>query len=63
MTGSGAGAIDFDRLMENLRVREISIEAADSGAPDETMRVQTFCLDAEGVAGGRAIPVGPLHAA
>jgi HD superfamily phosphohydrolase len=47
MTGTGAGAIDFDWLMENLRVREISIEAADSGAPDETMQVPTFCLDAK----------------
>lgn len=47
MTGTGAGAIDFDWLMENIRVREISIEAADSGDLDETMNVPSFCLDAK----------------
>ena len=30
MTGTGAGAIDFDWLMEHVRVREIAIEAADA---------------------------------
>jgi uncharacterized protein len=46
MTGSGAGAIDFDWLMDNVRVAEIDI-----GAPDESeepvKKVATFCLAAK----------------
>lgn len=43
MTGTGAGAIDFDWLMEYVRVAEVSIEAVDAG--DGTAKVPTFCLD------------------
>ena len=43
MTGTQAGAIDFDWLMEHVRVREVLTEAADEG--DEGARVPTFCLD------------------
>lgn len=46
MTGTGAGAIDIDWLMDNVRVAEIDI-----GAPDEdeelVKKVATFCLDAK----------------
>src|SRR5690606_22212460 len=46
MTGTGAGAIDFDWLMDNVRVAEIEI-----GAPDEeeesVRKVATFCLAAK----------------
>jgi len=45
MTGTGAGAIDFDWLMEHVRVREIIVEAPDSVDPDEGVKVPTFCLD------------------
>jgi len=41
MTGTGAGAIDFDWLMDNLRVREINL-SPDEGK--ETKRVPTFCF-------------------
>lgn len=44
MTGTGAGAIDFDWLMEHVRIGEVSIEAADAEAVDP-IKVQTFCLD------------------
>jgi HD superfamily phosphohydrolase len=47
MTGTGAGAIDFDWLMEQVRVREISIEAADADDESEIELVPTFCLDAK----------------
>ena len=47
MTGTGAGAIDFDWLMEHVRVREIAIEAADAADETEPERVPTFCLDAK----------------
>jgi uncharacterized protein len=45
MTGTGAGAIDFDWLMEHVRVREIAIEAVDVIDEAEQERVPTFCLD------------------
>lgn len=44
MTGTGAGAIDFDWLMEQVRVREIEIEAPDAEGGNQA-RVPTFCLD------------------
>lgn len=47
MTGTGAGAIDFDWLMEQLRVGEVEIEAAESDSGDDRERVPTFCLDAK----------------
>jgi HD superfamily phosphohydrolase len=47
MTGTGAGAIDFDWIMEHIRVREIEIDAVDSDAPSDTVFVQTFCLDSK----------------
>jgi len=48
MTGTGAGAIDFDWLMEHVRVGKVPIEAPD--ADEEEERVATFCLD------GKALP-------
>lgn len=48
MTGTGAGAIDFDWLMEHVRVEKVAIEAPDGeGDGDNLIRVPTFCLDAK----------------
>ena len=49
MTGTGAGAIDFDWLMEHVRVRDVAIEAVDElGSPDASSpRVPTFCFEAK----------------
>jgi HD superfamily phosphohydrolase len=46
MTGTGAGGIDFDWLVENVRVAEIEIDAPDEGG-SEPRRVPTFCLTAK----------------
>jgi HD superfamily phosphohydrolase len=43
MTGIGAGAIDFDWLIENVRVADINLDAP-GGADGET-KAPTFCLD------------------
>ncbi len=43
MTGTGAGGIDFDWLIENVRVADIESDAPD-GAGEGTRRVPTFCL-------------------
>ncbi len=45
MTGTRAGAIDFDWLMEHVRVDSISIETADAGESGEAIPVPTFCFD------------------
>jgi HD superfamily phosphohydrolase len=45
MAGTGAGAIDFDWLMEQVRVREIEIEAPEAGDEEDRARVPTFCFD------------------
>lgn len=46
MTGTGAGAIDFDWLMDNVRVAEVDIGAPD--LDDEPVhKVATFCLAAK----------------
>lgn len=45
MTGTQAGAIDFDWLLEHVRVRDVAVEAADPDDDAEPTRVKTFCLD------------------
>ena len=45
MTGTGAGAIDFDWLMEHVRVADIVIDAPDNNTGEDTSTVATFCLD------------------
>ena len=43
MTGIGAGAIDFDWLIENVRVAEIELNTPDEG-DGEAPKAPTFCL-------------------
>ena len=50
MTGTGAGAIDFDWLMEHVRVADIVIDAPESDAREDTTTVATFCLDPKALA-------------
>lgn len=51
MTGTGAGAIDFDWLMEHVRVAEVNLEAAERDPGDDMKRddggprTPTFCID------------------
>ena len=44
MTGIGAGAIDFDWLIENVRVADIDLNAPDEG-DGEAPKAPTFCLE------------------
>ena len=44
MTGTGAGGIDFDWLIDNLRVASIEIEAPDGDDGSDSRKVPTFCL-------------------
>lgn len=45
MTGTGAGAIDFDWLVEHVRVRSINLDAPDGIGDDGGLKVPTFCID------------------
>lgn len=45
MTGTGAGAIDFDWLIEHVRVRNINLDAPDGIGDDDGVKVPTFCID------------------
>lgn len=44
MTGIGAGAIDFDWLLEHVRIGQVRLNEPDE-IEDEEIRVETFCLD------------------
>ncbi len=44
MTGIGAGAIDFEWLIENVRVAEIELNTPDEG-DGEAPKAPTFCLE------------------
>lgn len=46
MTGTGAGGIDFDWLVDNVRVADIEIDTPDEGI-SEPRKVPTFCLAAK----------------
>lgn len=45
MTGTGAGAIDFDWLLEHVRVREVNLDAVDGEDSEDGPKAPTFCLD------------------
>jgi HD superfamily phosphohydrolase len=47
MTGTGAGAIDFDWLMEHVRVRRIDLDAPDGVSDTGALKVPTFCIDSK----------------
>jgi uncharacterized protein len=59
MTGSGAGAIDFDWLLENLRIETIDFEPP-AGEEPGIPRV-TFCLDAKAVEAAEAFLLARFH--
>ncbi|WP_333824849.1 HD domain-containing protein [Pinisolibacter sp.] len=44
MTGTGDGAIDFDWLLEHVRVRRIDLEAPDGIGDPDSVKVPTFCI-------------------
>jgi HD superfamily phosphohydrolase len=45
MTGTHAGAIDFDWLLEHVRIRKIDLDAVDGIGDDDSVVTPTFCLD------------------
>ena len=59
MTGSGAGAIDFDWLLDNLRI--ISINAATDEDERNTKKVETFCLDRKALQAAETFLLARYH--
>lgn len=45
MTGSGAGAIDFDWLLDNLRVVDVPAGSGEDAVPNEENKIQVFAFD------------------
>jgi HD superfamily phosphohydrolase len=58
MTGTGAGAIDFDWLLDNLRVAEISRGGDDE---DDTEAIKTFCLAEKALQASEAFLLARYH--
>ncbi len=58
MTGSGAGAIDFDWLIDNIRIATVSL----AGDNDEDgMSFTTFCLDQKALQAAEAFLIARYH--
>ena len=58
MTGSGAGGIDFDWLVDNIRVADVSLAADDEeGGPT----FKTFCLDHKALQAAEAFLLARYH--
>ncbi len=58
MTGSGAGAIDFDWLLDNIRVADVSLAADDEeGGPT----FKTFCLDQKALQSAESFLLARYH--
>lgn len=45
MTGSGAGAIDFDWLLDNLRVKDVPAGSGEDAEPGDENSIQVFAFD------------------
>ena len=58
MTGSGAGAIDFDWLIDNIRIADVPV-AGDDDEDGPTFR--TFCLDEKAVQAAEAFLLSRYH--
>jgi hypothetical protein len=59
MTGSGAGAIDFDWLMENLRIRAIDFDPG--GDESALLQRVSFCLDEKARESAEAFLLARFH--
>lgn len=58
MTGSGAGGIDFDWLVDNIRVADVSLAGDDEeGGPT----FKTFCLDQKALQAAEAFLLARYH--
>ncbi len=58
MTGSGAGAIDFDWLLENLRIEPIDVDPDGDG---RGVQRRSFCLDAKALQSAEAFLLARFH--
>lgn len=45
MTGTGAGAIDFEWLLDHVRIRKVNLDAPDGSGDADSEKIATFCID------------------
>ena len=60
MTGSGAGAIDFDWLLDNLTVADIDAEA-DYDGNNQGMKTPSFCLKERALQAAETFVIARYH--
>jgi uncharacterized protein len=58
MTGTGAGAIDFDWLLDNLRIADVRRGGDDE---EESEPIKTFCLDEKALQAAEAFLLARYH--
>lgn len=58
MTGSGAGAIDYDWLIDNIRIADVSVAGDDD---EEGPKFPTFCLDQKALQAAEAFLLARFH--
>lgn len=62
MTGTHAGAIDFDWLLDNLRIASVRLGGDDdAGEGDPVDAVKTFCLDEKALQAAEAFLLARYH--
>ena len=59
MTGSGAGAIDFDWLLDNIRIDSVSIAPDDEDSQETYIR--TFCIDQKAIQAAESFLIARYH--
>jgi HD superfamily phosphohydrolase len=58
MTGSGAGAIDYDWLVDNIRIAEVSLAGDDE---EDGPTITTFCLDQKALQAAESFLLARYH--
>jgi hypothetical protein len=61
MTGSGAGGIDFDWLIDNLRVTKVSRESDDENEDSSSPPITTFCFAEKAAQAAEAFILARYH--
>jgi HD superfamily phosphohydrolase len=61
MTGSGAGGIDFDWLIDNLRVTKVASDSEDDNDEQATSPISTFCFAEKAAQAAEAFILARYH--
>ena len=61
MTGSGAGGIDFDWLIDNLRVTKVSSDPEEENEDQSAAPISTFCFAEKAAQAAEAFILARYH--